>query len=178
VKNATGRVIVTGPAWMGSGIGSIESAVDSLLRQVHEEVLIAVYSISRNAIPVLDRLGELAQTGVRVTLVVNQIARQPGPVRARLRDLAGLGCFALYDFAPADGAGFLHSKVLVVDREKAIVGSSNLSWRGLVANHELGVMLEGDIVADLAKAIDSLIVAGQERGLVCGPLGADALIDP
>jgi cardiolipin synthase len=162
---------------MGSGIGSIESAVDSLLRQVHEEVLIAVYSISRNAIPVLERLGELAQTGARVTLVVNQIAKQPGPVRARLRELAGLSCFALYDFAPPDGAGFLHSKVIVVDREMAIVGSSNLSWRGLVANHELGVMLQGDIVIDLAAAIDTLIVTGQQSGTIHGPLGAHAWTD-
>jgi len=66
MKNARVRVIVSGPAWMGSGIGSIESALDSLLRHADEEVLMVVYSISRNAIPLLERLGELAQTGGHV----------------------------------------------------------------------------------------------------------------
>lgn len=47
--------------------------------------------------------------------------------------------------------------MLIVDRRKAIIGSSNLSWRGLIANHETALMLEHGEVGTLARAFDVLL---------------------
>jgi len=50
----------------------------------------------------------------------------------------------------------LHAKLIVVDRSIALVGSSNLSWKGLILNHELAVLIEGPTAAKVGNLIDVL----------------------
>jgi len=60
---------------------------------------------------------------------------------------------------PTQEQADLHAKVIVVDRKKALVGSANLSLRGLMNNHELGVVVEGPVAAEIARAIDMLMAS-------------------
>jgi cardiolipin synthase len=53
----------------------------------------------------------------------------------------------------------LHAKVIVADRKMALVGSSNLSRRGLLNNHELALFVEGKTVEQIASAIDKLLLS-------------------
>lgn len=63
----------------------------------------------------------------------------------------------------------LHAKVLVSDRKKALVGSANFSWGGMIANYEIGIMLEGDAAWKMAEIIDkfALIVLRGAPGGEC-----------
>lgn len=63
--------------------------------------------------------------------------------------------FFLYDFS-SEGWSDLHAKVIVADRSKAVVGSSNLSRRGMLTNYELAVLVEGNAAVTVAKAVDRL----------------------
>jgi cardiolipin synthase len=146
-------------AWMGGGTGSIDTALSDLVNSARHELIILAYAMSDGASDLLELIRQRLSAGVRVTMVVDRMADQHGQVPERLCQLAaGYGSlFRLYDFAGADQHAHLHAKVVVADRARALVGSANLSWHGLVTNHELGVLVEGPSVSELALATDRLL---------------------
>jgi len=62
-------------------------------------------------------------------------------------------------FTPPNNEADLHTKIILVDHKYALVGSANLSLRGLMDNHELGIVIEGAGVTEIAKAIKSLLAS-------------------
>ena len=152
-------VVVTGTAWMGSGIGSIESAVERLFREAEQEILLAVYTISAGADILLDWLEAALARGVRISFIANRLHDQPHEPVSRLRQLMRTyPHLHLYEFVNEERAD-LHAKAIVVDRRLALVGSSNLTYRGLSANHELALLIEGSSATDVASAIDCLVAS-------------------
>ncbi|GAB4537262.1 MAG: phospholipase D family protein [Anaerolineae bacterium] len=150
-------VAVTGIVWMGKGIGSIESALGRLFREAGQEIMLAAYTVSSGADLLFDWLEATLVRGVHISLIINRLDTQPPDVIARLHQLAAIyPHFHLYDFVPESETD-LHAKTIVVDRRLALVGSSNLSRRGLLANHELAVLIEGGAAMDIAMAIDCLL---------------------
>lgn len=158
MKETTARIVVSGSSWMGGGIGSVESALYQLFTQAVDEVLIVAYAIS-GATLLFEQLKELLQRGVRVRMIVNRFHTQPPLVQqqfARLqRDFPGL--FLLWSFVPDQDQADLHAKIVVVDRQQALIGSSNFSRRGLANNHELGVIVTGAVVMDVTHAVQQLL---------------------
>jgi cardiolipin synthase len=151
------RVLVSGLNWMGSGIGSIESAIERLLAEARNEILLTAYSIG-NADRIFELLESALARGVRVRMVVNRLSEQHESVQRRLERLRqNYPHFVLLPFEPAEERGDLHAKVLVVDRQRALVGSSNLSYNGMVLNHELAVLIEGKESSEIARVIDRLL---------------------
>jgi len=141
---------------MGSGIGSIESALERLFREAEQEIALTAYTISSGADLLFDWLEAALTRGVQVRLIINRLNDQPPDVVSRLHRLAiAYPHFHLYDFS-AEGDADLHAKVVVVDRRLALVGSSNLSRRGMITNYELGVLVEGLVATKIARAIDLL----------------------
>ncbi len=50
----------------------------------------------------------------------------------------------------------LHAKFIVIDREKAVVGSQNITFSALHSNLELAIYLKGEIVEKLNQIFDIL----------------------
>lgn len=157
-RTAEVRPVVTGPHWMGSGIGSIETALERIISGASREIHILAYSVSGGAERLIDLLTERLRAGVRVTFVVHRLDEQHHSAPARLRALASEypTTFHLYDFTP-DEQEALHAKCVVMDRRVALIGSANLSFNGLVRNHELGVCIEGRAAGDLVGVIEKLL---------------------
>lgn len=155
------RVVVSGSTWMGGGLGSVESSLLRLLQQANDEVLFVVYSISSGPELLFEQLGAMLQRGIRIRMIVNRFAEQHATVQRQLRQLRDTYAhlLILLSFVPPHDQADLHAKVIVVDRQQALVGSANLSLRGLINNHELGVVLEGAVVTDIARAIDTLMAS-------------------
>lgn len=156
--NATVKTIVTGLGWMGSGFGSIDTALEEIVASAQRELTILAYSTSDGADALLTAVRERLSDGVRVVMVVDRLADQYGQVPARLMQMAGdypSHCL-IYDFSASPNA-HLHAKAVIADRQRAIVGSANLSWHGLVTNHELALYVAGSAVADIAQATDRLL---------------------
>ena len=151
------RVVVTGTSWMGSGIGSIESAIDNLFRTASDEIILSVYTIGSGTDLVFRWLEGTLNRGVQVSLVINALDDQPVDVVKRLHDLnRRYKHFHLYDFLGE--AGFsLHAKAIVADHRTALIGSSNMSRRGLLANHELALLVGGAAAATTGRAMDALL---------------------
>lgn len=160
MKNRT-HVAVSGLAWMGSGIGSIETSMEKLFREAKHEVLITSYAISEAADVVIDWMGNSLSKGIVIRFAVNKFAEQPHEVASRLSTLnREFPHFHLYDFKGSNVED-LHAKVIVADRQFAIVGSSNLSRRGLLTNHELALIVEGQNAEIIAGALDKLFSSEQ-----------------
>lgn len=149
------RIVVSGLGWMGGGVGSIESAIEDLLSSAQREILLTAYAIGQ-ADRIFDLLEAALARGIRVVMIVNRLSEQHRSVQQRLERLSNkYAHFHLYPFQPDEGD--LHAKVLVVDRRMALIGSSNLSYSGMVINHELAVLIEGMHASSIAGAIDTLI---------------------
>ena len=153
------NVVVTGMAWMGSGIGSIESAIERLFRQAKQEILLTVFAIGTSPDSFLEWLEEALSRGVKINMIVNQTDKQPHtPMQHLIAMTKAYPHFHLFNFI-GKGADDLHAKAIVVDRTLALVGSSNLSWHGMTLNHELAILIEGKPATEVAGALDQLIIS-------------------
>jgi phosphatidylserine/phosphatidylglycerophosphate/cardiolipin synthase-like enzyme len=95
--------------------------------------------------------------GVLVRIVVNRFADQNAEVQSLLLETrSAFSHCQLWSFDGGQNVD-LHSKLVCVDGAYAIIGSSNLSYRGLVTNYELGLMVTGPLAADLETKVLSLL---------------------
>lgn len=148
-------LLATGERIVGRGIRAFNSVVEELLRSAVREIQIAVYRIDASALPLLDILQEATCRGVRVLVVLHAMDKQPKGVRVKLFRLAELPGVRVVDFQ-AENRGFLHTKAIVVDRQRAIIGSANLTWGGLIHNYEIGILIEGPEAWEIARLVDIL----------------------
>lgn len=146
------RILTSGSAWLGDEFGSIQTAVEEAIRSARNEILFVTYVLSAAADTTLGAIEDALQSGVSVRMVVNRFDNQHPAVQGRLRALmAKHERMRLFDFRDPSTAD-LHAKFLVIDHRIAIVGSANLTWRGLVANHELAILIDEPPVVDTVLA--------------------------
>ena len=149
-------ILVTGERLVGKGIRAIEPVIEELILGARREVHIASYRFGPGAEGILRSLETALESGVRVILVVNRFGEQPPGIRDWLTGLsARFGHVKVAEFASSQGQ-VLHAKVVVVDRSKAVISSANLTWGGLVGNHEIGVLVDGEPAWQVASFIDRL----------------------
>ena len=155
------RVVVSGSSWMGSGLGSIESAIYRLFMQANDEIFIVAYAISSATPQLFQQLAIMLERGIRVRFIINRFPNQSLSVQQHFQSLQNRFPYLLqvYSFTPQSDEIDLHAKIVLVDRYYALVGSANLSLRGLMENHELGVVIEGSGAADIARAVDLLLAS-------------------
>jgi phosphatidylserine/phosphatidylglycerophosphate/cardiolipin synthase-like enzyme len=151
------KIAVTGTAWMGGGIGSVQSAIEELLSVADDEILIAIYEITEGSNEFLDKLRICLAKGIRVTFIINRYFDKPLYIRKKLEMLSNLfPYFEIRNFEPKSKSDDLHAKLIVVDRSRALVGSANLTWNGLIGNHELAVVVYGKDASKIAELFDKL----------------------
>ena len=151
------QVLVTGSRFTGRGFRAIEPVMGELIRSAQEEIHIAAYVLTPSALSLLGLIEGALKRGVRVTAIINNLEQQPHGVTARLQMMAeSFSHMRLSSISSREG-GQLHAKVLVADRKVAVMGSANLTWGGLVTNHELALLISGDAAWHLASLIDILM---------------------
>lgn len=150
------NVVVTGTEWMGSGVGSIESVLANLFATSKNEIYISAYSIGYSSDLIFDWIEKALLRGVKIRMVINRLNEQPSEVRVKLGNLLkNYSHFHLFEFISTEGVD-LHAKVVVADHSKALVGSSNLSKRGLISNFEMGLLVEGQAASIVASTLYKL----------------------
>ena len=148
--------------WMSTAIADI------LLRAQTEVRLITPYFVPGRA--GIAGLTGLAERGVRVCLLTNALSATDmllvyGAYRRYRGALLAAGA-VIHEFSPVPKKGrqrdVLHSKVFVIDRTQAIVGSLNFDLRSAFTNTELGLLFEHPaLVADITGMIDTLSAPDQ-----------------
>jgi cardiolipin synthase len=155
---------VTGLSWLGGGVQSVQQECLSIIRSARRELTLCAYSITAGAGTLIDEITDVAAQGVVVTLIVNNLRDQPADIRDRIRRWGTTATrnIRLFDFNTDDPHGQLHAKVITADRAIALVGSANLSFHGMVSNHELAVVVRGPIAEEIAVRLDTLKSAAEE----------------
>ncbi len=166
------RIAVSGTTWMGRGIDSIEKEVTDIFSNARTEIQIMAYSISTRAPELFDLMKLALKNGVTIKLVVNDFDGIKEYTKKKLLKLEASKKFSLFGYVPNknNNEDALHAKIIVGDRNVAILGSANLSWRGMVSNYEIGVVLHGDVASDVANLVDTLIYKSPQ----VVPIGAKA----
>lgn len=156
-----GKVIVTGNGWLGGGFESIGSVFRAALSEAETEVMIGTYSMSGATGYVYECIEETLKRNVRVVLFINRFNSQDKSAKERIMNLKySYMNFEVYSFESENNIEDFHAKVTVVDRKRAIIGSSNISRRGFTTNHEIAVYVEGKIADEAARALEKLIING------------------
>jgi len=151
------EIAVTGNGWMGKGVGSIWSLVKDAFSKVNNEIQIAAFAITESRGEFFELLGDALARKTRVLMIVNRFYDQDLAVRQKLAELEEkYDNFILKNFEPDDSREDLHAKLIVIDHSIALVGSANLTWKGLVMNHEIMIKLTGSAAQAIGGLIDRL----------------------
>ncbi len=152
----TVNTVVTGLAWMGTGVRSVQSALRDMLQSANQEVFLCAYSISSGANEILSEFERCLQRGVKLTVIINRFEEQPKDIQTYFLKLKSSYSYCkVYDFKNDNEE--LHAKLVVVDRAIALVGSANLSMRGMRQNYELGIILRDSEVQIINQCVDALL---------------------
>ncbi|MCD9186332.1 MAG: phospholipase D family protein [Pyrinomonadaceae bacterium] len=155
MKSSDIRIVVTGVDWLGSGIGSIETSLEELIREAKEQIDITAYSVTSGADLLFKWINVALERGIKIRIIVNKPESQPAIIVNKLERLATkYKHFALYYFIGKRSN--LHAKMIIADRFAAVVGSSNLSKSGLLLNYEVAAYVKGEPVEQLANTLEKL----------------------
>ncbi len=151
-------VAVTGLGWLGAGIPSVDGEMVSIVQNARRELALCAYSVTTGALPFLDEVRSVVSQGVIATLIVNRFGAQAGRVQEHLTRMRQdfPQYFRLLDFRPRGVQSELHAKVLTADRQVALIGSANLTFHGLVSNHEMAIIVRGPAAETIAGRLDML----------------------
>src|SRR5262245_42611387 len=98
----TPRIVVTGVAWMGGGVGSVATTLEDLLTGARKDVLALMYSLGAGGLETLEALSTTAARGIPVMAVVNRLEQQPLEAQRVLHGLLqSCPWSGLWDFSPS-----------------------------------------------------------------------------
>ncbi len=97
--------------------------------------------------------GMLGKATREIQIAVYEITDYDGFLQL-LRSCLARGVHVI--FCPDRVTEDLHAKVIVVDHNAALVGSANMTWKGLVGNHELAVLVSGEVASRVGMLLDKL----------------------
>jgi cardiolipin synthase len=149
-------ILATGEHLIGHGIRAIGPVIEELLVAAAREIHIATYRFGPGAHVLLDLVEQRAESGVHSGIIVNRLSDQPAETIERLKHLGTRVPAVLVAEFGVTASQILHAKVVVADRSRAVIGSANLTWGGLIGNHEIGVLVEGELAWDAASLVDRL----------------------
>jgi phosphatidylserine/phosphatidylglycerophosphate/cardiolipin synthase-like enzyme len=162
-ENSENEILVTGSKFLGvSGVKGTSSVVEKIMSENIDELQILAYDITTNAVEFLDLLRNAIKGGVKTTLIYNTPKDEQMKQKSRsdaINELEFLSSkydnFVFVPF-PVDGK-ILHAKVVIANRKKAYVGSSNFTWGGMSKNYEVGMVVGENDSYILSKLVDSLL---------------------
>jgi len=154
-------VVWTGPSSDVRTHRLTAAVVTGLIAQAQRELLLVGFAV-HTELSIAEALTVASDHGVDITLLLERPADNPrytGPALpfadVRARRLAWPA-----DRRPEGGAA-LHAKVLVADRQVALVGSANITGWALTRNLECGLLVRDSRTAEsIHRHIEGLVLAG------------------
>jgi len=126
-----------------------EDEVIDFIRSAEESIDVQVYVFTSENI--IRELGEASERGVKVRVLLEpRISDSRKQLTFDLLDELGVDVrWASFEYK------ITHSKFIIVDRKKALIGSINLSHSALTANREAAAEIEGPAVQELVNIFES-----------------------
>lgn len=151
------EILSTHPDILKLGIRSIESSMLELINEARDELQIVSYAITVGANKILSAIDKALARGVKLTFVINSSDVPDNGIFDSLISLKNKHKYCNIYLFNSGGKFDLHAKILVADRKLAIIGSSNLTSRGLIWNLEIGFLIEDKSVWKLSEVVDRIV---------------------
>jgi phosphatidylserine/phosphatidylglycerophosphate/cardiolipin synthase-like enzyme len=149
--------------WRLSAIESTDQAFLGIVRCARQRLVVMTpFLDDKGAVWLKQLIGHVA-TGVAVTLVLRGLE---DPARADAVGYAGIRawlterCVRVVNYGllrHGGGRESFHAKVILGDRDRAYVGSANVTGWSLDYSMELGVVLEGQAAAQIAEVVEAVL---------------------
>jgi phosphatidylserine/phosphatidylglycerophosphate/cardiolipin synthase-like enzyme len=153
-------LVWTGPELHESPMRSTARALADLIDNAQSQILLVTYSFrSELRDPertLVARLARARRNGVGVTLVLH---KDEGNRRALERSWPAIDPsprLLTWPIPEGDEMVKLHAKIAVADDRNLLVSSANLTYHGLFANLELGILISGAVAGDVRRHFDRL----------------------
>lgn len=153
--------------WRTADLEATDHAFNSLVRLAKRRVVVMTPFFDERGATWLQELFGLVSPGVERILILRSLedtskrdypsgftAIQPWLKLQKVKVFN----YSIPRFASV-GRETFHAKVVVVDRHHAYVGSSNVTAASLDHSMEMGVVLQGKAVAEVAEVIDAVLMA-------------------
>lgn len=149
------QILGTGSRLVKMGMRGTGPVIEDMIKNSKSEIHIAAYSITPHARKIIKMINDALERGIKVTIVVNHLEKQGNEIRRIFKRMEGSYPYLkIKNFKPTNGD--LHAKVIITDRQNAVIGSANFSFGGMARNYEIGVKIKGKDAWRLAKIIDHL----------------------
>jgi len=145
--------VTSGVLFSGTSFRSIGQVIMDLIDETEKELLIVSYTFSDSDSRIFDHLNSAVKRALKIDFLLDRRSLVLGNALDRFDNELGIKPHYFEDL----GIGKLHAKVIISDRRKAFIGSSNITIGGTLLNHEIGVITEGREVWILADLIYSVI---------------------
>lgn len=152
--NETAELVITSPNSFRVKARKTKDVIYSLVSKAEKSIVITGYAISDYFSELLDVIINKSQQGVYVTLYVNDLEKQKSVLERLLSYQSRFLRIYEYQKDKDDKMAALHAKILVVDKEMALISSANLSYHGMQGNIEMGLLIKS---VDKAKQIEDLL---------------------
>jgi cardiolipin synthase len=143
------EIIASGEKWLGTGYRSTFSTLKQMINSSKESLLMTVYILRDHS--VIDLMQKALERGVIIDIFAS---RDEKTLNKKILSLNQI----YPDLNIHLTNEMLHSKVMIIDKQKMIIGSANLTHSGLYHNYELGILIENSEIAyETEKLIRRLI---------------------
>lgn len=160
-------LVWTGPTTQGSALRTTSEAVRDLVDASRTQILVSTYSLRPEvrdpAQSLMGRLALARRRGVGVTLVVHQNEDNRRALRAAWPSEAPRPRLLTWPIPEGDEMVKLHAKIVEADDDSLLVTSANLTYHGLFANLELGILVRGSVAGEVRRHFDRLERQGHLR---------------
>ena len=135
------EIVTTTPVSFLTKTRKTHPVIHELISEASQSILLTGYSISDHLEEMFKLINAKSKRGVVVELFVNKYES----VKSVLMDVEHINrhFFKVYEYSgkPDDRMASLHAKTIVVDEQSTLISSANLSYHGLEANIEIGVLI-------------------------------------
>ena len=136
--------VATGEAWIGFGVRSFRSVIRELIEGAQEQLVLTAYVLTDGE--VVKSIVLALERGVAVTVYLYDGGEGKTVTEAAKCVLHLQEEFPYLEVKIVNDR-VLHAKIIVADSRKVLVGSANLTHRGLTSNYELGFLIEDSEIA-------------------------------
>ena len=165
IKNNT-SLIWTSPSIFHRSAGNTKSTILRLISSAKKSITIIGYVMDYGVKDVLTSLKEVAEKRILKIKIVIDRADKPPEGRRKIRSPqeiierawpSTLKMPEIYKYAKHSSETVLHAKMIVIDSEKILVTSANLTGRAIHGNLEIGILHKGNTAKKAENLISDLI---------------------
>src|SRR3989337_4490468 len=107
---------------MKQSIRGTEPVIEEIIMQASKEIQILAYVFTSKARHILNLVEQAAKRGLKITIIVNDLQAQDQTIKSKLEKMETTFPYVQVLNFTDNTKRQLHAKIVVADREKAVIG--------------------------------------------------------